>query len=493
MYQQLNTNELLPPKAPGYIPILGHILQLIKPIPIHILFSNWSHEVGPIYTCYFGAQRWIVLNSSDLIKDLIVGRGTIYSSRKMPTALTEDLFQGEKGGAFAFMPYGSKWRSFRRIAHLGLIKPKITLYQTIIDERRTSFISHLYHISTENENMHGEGISLSYFIEHYTLTSILAIVFGDMCFFEPSDPLLHRIFSLTERAAKALSPSDQIKEFFPILKKILPKTKTRYIEISNDVQSFYNALLQQFKTQENRQKCFVKDIIDQGELTDLQIIHFIALFVGAGSETTGSTIEWAVAYLANHPEIQEMAYEEIKSQIGLYRLPGADDEPLLPFVQCIILETLRMRPPAPVAIPHATSTDDTYKSWHIPKGTIIVMNLFAIHHDPIRYPDPYQFKPERHIQFVKDTLDDRKLSQSVEDRPHLSFSTGRRVCVGIHLAERSLFMALSALLACFKIERVSEQLIDVDVVRDVRGATLAIPHYKIRLIPRHDKVSLFTK
>lgn len=86
----------LPPRAPGYIPLIGHLYQVMKPIPIHELFYNWSKEAGPTFTCYFGTQRWIILNSIDVIKDLIVERGTIYSSRNLPDTLVHDFLQGGK-------------------------------------------------------------------------------------------------------------------------------------------------------------------------------------------------------------------------------------------------------------------------------------------------------------------------------------------------------------------------------------------------------------
>lgn len=108
----------LPPIAPGYLPIVGHLFAILKPIPIHEVFSNWCRQVGPIYTCYFGSQTWIILNSFEVIKDLIVDRGNIYSSRNLPDTLTEDFFQGETGGGFAFFKYGPAWRRLRRIGKI---------------------------------------------------------------------------------------------------------------------------------------------------------------------------------------------------------------------------------------------------------------------------------------------------------------------------------------------------------------------------------------
>jgi hypothetical protein len=86
-------DKTLPPIAPGYVPVIGHLLSILNR-PIHHVFSDWCQQVGPIYTCYFGSQTWIVLNSFEVIKDLIVDRGNIYSSRNLPDTLTEDFFQG---------------------------------------------------------------------------------------------------------------------------------------------------------------------------------------------------------------------------------------------------------------------------------------------------------------------------------------------------------------------------------------------------------------
>lgn len=93
-YQNKRKLDSLPPRAPGYLPVIGHLLQLIKPVPIQQLFYRWSLEVGPIFTCYFGTQRWIILNSVETIRDLIVDRGTVYSSRNLPDTLVHDFMQG---------------------------------------------------------------------------------------------------------------------------------------------------------------------------------------------------------------------------------------------------------------------------------------------------------------------------------------------------------------------------------------------------------------
>ncbi|KAI8983968.1 cytochrome P450 [Mycotypha africana] len=498
--QQKKTRNVgsLPPRAPGYIPIIGHLLQLVKPFPIQELFYQWSRQVGPVFMCHFGTQRWLILNSFEAIKDLIVDRGTIYSSRKLPDTLVYDAMQGEEGGGFAFFPYGTSWRRLRRIAHGGLVKNKIDEYQPILDDRRIVLLSHLHNLSQDAKANLNKGVCLTNFIEHYTMTAILAIAFGDMCNFEPNDPVLHKAFAITERAASTMSPADQLREFFPILKVIWPVKREKYFRVRNDSTEFYGKLLEKFKKtmetygEDAVQDCFVKEVFKLNELTDLQIMNFIGIFVGAGSETTASTLEWLVAFLANNPEVQRKAFEEIKQVVGTDRLPGSCDEPHLPYLQCIILETLRLRPPAPIAIPHSTTKDDVYKNWVIPQDTIVVLNLYAAHQDSKRFANPKLFNPDRHMPYVKETLNQQRktFAQSIEDRPHLSFSTGRRVCVGIHLAERSLFMAASMLVSCFKIDYVGKP-IPVDSQKDIRAPTWTPASYRVCLTPRHENVGRF--
>jgi hypothetical protein len=95
-YTNKKNRDLLPPRAPGYLPVIGHLLQLAKPIAIQNIFLEWAHQMGPIFTCHFGVQTWVVLNSSKAVRELIVERGKIYSSRNLPSVLVDDLFGGSR-------------------------------------------------------------------------------------------------------------------------------------------------------------------------------------------------------------------------------------------------------------------------------------------------------------------------------------------------------------------------------------------------------------
>jgi cytochrome P450 len=142
---------------------------------------------------------------------------------------------------------------------------------------------------------------------------------------------------------------------------------------------------------------------------------------------------------------QEKAQAEIDAVVGKDRLPTIDDRPLLPYLDAIFREILRYSPVAPLSIPHATVDDDMYNGFHIPKGAIILANLWAMGHDESRYPDPHAFKPERFLN------DDGSLKPN--DIEHIAYGFGRRICVGRHLADTSVWSVIAKVLAVFKILR----------------------------------------
>ena len=158
---------------------------------------------------------------------------------------------------------------------------------------------------------------------------------------------------------------------------------------------------------------------------------------GAGTETTSTTTEWAMALLLNHPEKLKKAQAEIDAAVGTSHLVTADDLSRLPYLQCIIHETLRLYPAAPLLAPHESSADCKVGGYDVPRGTMLLVNVYAIHRDPAVWEDPAEFRPER--------FEDGK----AEGRLLMPFGMGRRKCPGEALALRTLGLVLGTLIQCF--------------------------------------------
>lgn len=145
------------------------------------------------------------------------------------------------------------------------------------------------------------------------------------------------------------------------------------------------------------------------------------LFV-AGTETTATTIRWAIMYLLNNMDIQKKMHKEIEDVIGSGRPPCMSDKPNLPYCEAVILESLRLGNVVPYALPHKASDDIVYKGFTIPKDSIILPSLDSVAFDENLFPDAQSFKPERFI--------DENGRLCGQDKV-LSFSLGRLILIKI--------------------------------------------------------------
>ncbi|XP_022874514.1 cytochrome P450 81F3-like [Olea europaea var. sylvestris] len=171
-------------------------------------------------------------------------------------------------------------------------------------------------------------------------------------------------------------------------------------------------------------------------------------------------MEWALSLLLNNPEVLKKAQKEIDDHVGPERLIDESDMANLPYLHCIINETLRMYPPGPLLIPHESSEDSVIGGYRIPGGTMLLVNLWAIQNDPKIWDDSRKFKPER-FEGLEATRDGFKL---------MPFGSGRRGCPGEGLAVRMVGLGLGSVIQCFDWERVGKELVDM-----AEGTGLTMP------------------
>lgn len=169
----------------------------------------------------------------------------------------------------------------------------------------------------------------------------------------------------------------------------------------------------------------------------------------AGTDTSAVTIEWAMSLLLNHPKVLQKARAEIDKYVSQQRLVDETDLPKLQFLQAIAHETLRLYPAAPLLLPHMSSDDCIIGGFDIPRGTMVLVNVWAIHRDPEVWDNPTSFIPER-FEGMKG-----------EGYKFMPFGMGRRQCPGAGLANRVVGLALASLIQCFEWERVSEEFVDM--------------------------------
>jgi cytochrome P450 len=117
----------------------------------------------------------------------------------------------------------------------------------------------------------------------------------------------------------------------------------------------------------------------------------------AGTEATSTALQWFSLFMITNTDVQDKMRKEINDVIGSSRFPSTADKPNLPYCQAVIHEVLRRGTIVPNALPHGLTDDLQYKGFSIPKGTILIPNLYSVSFDKDIFPDPHVFKPDRFL------------------------------------------------------------------------------------------------
>ncbi|GKC86082.1 trans-cinnamate 4-monooxygenase, partial [Tanacetum coccineum] len=145
-------------------------------------------------------------------------------------------------------------------------------------------------------------------------------------------------------------------------------------------------------------------------------------------ETTLWSIEWGIAELVNHPEIQAKLRHELDTKLG----PGVQitepDVQNLPYLQAVVKETLRLRMAIPLLVPHMNLHDAKLGGFDIPAESKILVNAWWLANNPEQWKKPEEFRPERFLE------EEAKVEANGNDFRYLPFGVGRRSCPGIILA-----------------------------------------------------------
>uniref|UniRef100_A0A0E0EW50 Cytochrome P450 n=1 Tax=Oryza meridionalis TaxID=40149 RepID=A0A0E0EW50_9ORYZ len=168
---------------------------------------------------------------------------------------------------------------------------------------------------------------------------------------------------------------------------------------------------------------------------------FTDLFT-AGSDTSSSTVEWAMTELLQNPISMAKLCDELRRVVGSRRLIEESEIGKLPYLQAVIKETFRLHPPAPLLLPRQATRTIQIMGYTIPKGTRVLINVWAMGRDEDIWPEAGKFMPER---FLERTIDYRG-----GDLELIPFGAGRRICPGMPLAVRMVHILLASLLIHFK-------------------------------------------
>uniref|UniRef100_G1RRE2 unspecific monooxygenase n=1 Tax=Nomascus leucogenys TaxID=61853 RepID=G1RRE2_NOMLE len=363
LWRQRSGRGKLPP-GPTPLPVIGNILQIdIK--DISKCLTNLSKVYGPVFTLYFGLKRVVVLHGYEAVKEALIDLGEEFSGRGL-FPLAE---RANRGFGIVFSN-GKRWKEIRHFSLMTLRNfgmGKRSIEDRVQEEARC--------LVEELRKTKASPCDPTFILGCAPCNVICSIIFHKR-FDYKDQQFLNLMEKLNENVKILSSPWIQLFLFGhlgstpPIIYYFIGHNNCTYLwgEKHNQTSEFTIEGL-------------------ENTATDL---------FGAGTETTSTTLRYALLLLLKHPEVTAKVQEEIERVIGRNRSPCMQDRSHMPYTDAVVHEVQRYIDLLPTSLPHAVTCDIKFRNYLIPKGTTILISLTSVLHDNKEFRNPEMFDP-RHF------------------------------------------------------------------------------------------------
>ncbi|CDP18923.1 unnamed protein product, partial [Coffea canephora] len=434
------------PPGPKPWPIIGN-LNLLGSIPhqsLHLL----SQKYGAIMQLKFGSSPVVVASSPEMAKEFLQTHDVNFASRPATAA---GKYTSYNCSDMTWAPYGPFWRQARKLYLTQIFNPKrLDFFESIRIEERRAFISRLYALS-------GKPVVMRDHLMRLTLSSACQMVLSNKYFAQSEGDGSLVTFEEFQEMIDTwfwLGGVFNIGDWIPWLDRFdLQGYIKQMKELYKKFDRFHNHVLDDHQARRKTEKDFIpKDMVDillqyaedpdlQVKLTRDQIKGLIQDLLAGGTDTSATTVEWAMNELLKHPRLIRKAAEELDRVIGKDKWVEEADFSKLPFLEAIIKETLRLHPLATLLAPRYAIEDCTVAGYHIAKGTTVFINTWSIGRNSKYWDSPEEFIPERFLE--------KDIDMKGQNFALLPFGSGRRRCPGYNLGIKLVRSTLANLLHGF--------------------------------------------
>ncbi|KAE8316489.1 cytochrome P450 [Aspergillus transmontanensis] len=423
------------PHGPVGLPILGSFYSLTR--YRELTLDYWAKKFGKLYSIWLGYQLFVIVSDAEVAKDLLVTNGNVFSSRKEMFIRSQTVFAGR---GITATPYNDRWEH-RRIATTWLSHRAVDFYSSTLDRESSSLIKALFDESQGglvpvNPQPHAGRCSFN---------NMTTITFG----FRTDSikhPLVGQALKLSREPMNYTGPMSNLVDFVPLLQYLPTPMHRRGKKLHESLVETYGKKVVV--------DCLAKTMIevrDKEDLDDLDMAILASAFMIGGVETTAAIMRWFSALIPAYPEIQQKAQEELDRVVGRDRLPGIEDEQNLPYCHAIIKEVER-----------------------------------TMHHDLTCHSNPETFDPDRYVNDSLTSAESANVTNPME-RDHWMFGAGRRICPGMLVAEREIWLTISRMLWAFVMYEIPDEPIDLKEYDGLSGHS-PVP-FRIGLKPRHENIA----
>lgn len=241
----------------------------------------------------------------------------------------------------------------------------------------------------------------------------------------------------------------------------LPGTPFRkYMQVCGDAEQRFRAIIQTRREMKHRPRDVLSTLIDAHDedgsrLTDDELVgHTCVLFI-AGHETSAFTLSWTMRLLAQHPRVLADLVDELEGALH-GDAPTVAQLANLPLLDAVIRESMRLLPPTPFLFIRQAIEAFTLGRYDLPRDAQIILSPYIAHRDPVLFPEPMRFRPERW--------------KTVDPGPYeyIPLGAGPRLCIGAGFARQLVPIALATIVQRFRFSVVD----DITIDRKIQGITL---------------------
>ncbi|KAF7080065.1 hypothetical protein CFC21_084204 [Triticum aestivum] len=475
-----SSSSKLPPSPPSR-PLVGH-LHLMGSLPhrsLRELHARYGTDGGLLFL-RLGRRPTLVVSTAAAAADLYKNHDLAFASR-VPSVPVDKLTYGCMNVSFA--PYGDAWRRSKKMAVIHLLSPRrADSFGPVRAAEATALVA-----GARRAAEAGEAVELRELLYAYSNSVVTRAAAG------AAGATAEKMKELMGNSAAFMSGL-QAEDVLPGAAAKMVRWATG-LEKRIDVQveawdKFLSEIMAEHleKKRDDGALGAEEDFLDvllrlrkEGtaglELTDNRIKSIIKDMILAGTETSSITLEWVMAELIGNPRVMAKLQDEVTRIANGKPAIEEDDLRRMEYLKAVLKEVLRLHPPAPLLVPHESTTAAVVQGYEIPAKTALFINAWAIARDPAAWGDAAEeFRPERFLDGASATDVDVRGN----DYQLLPFGAGRRICPAINFALPVLEIAVASLVRHFDWELPAGTRLDM---AETPGLVTP-PLVPLRLVPK---------
>ncbi|XP_047963595.1 cytochrome P450 71D10-like [Salvia hispanica] len=458
--------------GPKPLPLIGNLHLMLRDSSSgpHSLFRSLAAKHGPLMHLQLGELHVLIVSSVEFAKEVMRTHDTNFANRPVMLATEEITYNSTD---IVFSPYGDYWRHLRKICTVELLTARrVRSFRSIREEEVTNMCNWI-------ASREGSTIDLS---ERLYMTSYDVIM--RVAAAKASAEDREMMISLSMEASK-LSSGFMLADLYPSIKLLPLITGDRFKirRVHRKLDEMLDGIIEQQRPASHRgNESKVEGFIDillkferDGTLTADNVKAVLLDMFLAGTDTSATTVEWAMSELIRNHSKLIIAQQEVRKVFdneGSYIDEDKFHE--LKYLKLVIKETLRLHPPAPLLIPRVNSQRCEINGYEIPAGSRVIVNGWALGRDPEYWNDAEKFMPERFEESSHDF--------NGSNLEYIPFGAGRRICPGLLFGLANVELPLAMLLYHFDWEMPNGMKYEELDMTEGFGVTVRKKHH-LCLIP----------